>query len=139
MNTFMKTLCSLLVAFTVTKEELSYLQTVFKQINTSRDGQITREQLSKFSQEKLKTTFNINFSKLDLRQKGSLDYLDFITVAYDHKKLFTEKTVVAIFNLLDSIDKNTDHKINIQNFKSAFTAPTVSGKPNIDVEKPTMS
>ena len=60
------------------------------------------------------------FRHADMKKKGKISYMDFITAATDHKKLMTKDNIAKAFNLFDL--KKTG-KININDFAKRLPMP----------------
>lgn len=123
MNTLMKSIVSMLVNFNSNTpylyDDFSLLEKSFKSINVSHTGHITEEEFEGFAYAY--PSSKIGFKSIDLRRAGALDYLDFCTIAIDHRKLLTKKNLRAVFKLLDH---KHDQNIDVLDLKTAFNDKT---------------
>ena len=109
------------------KLDLDDLQQTFMKL--SKGGRIDKEGMKKAAKQCAwlqDTDWEQIFDELDQRQKGQINYQDFLTAAVDKRKLLTEENIDQTFNLFDH-DK--DGKIDIEDFKNTLPSQKMKPRP----------
>lgn len=102
---------SFLTNLLATTEELDELAEAFKSINTSNDGFITKDELKEALSKSMKQS-NFEWTEEEWdevlatlssnnHEENQIDFAEFISAAYDHKRLFNESNLMAVFSILD--------------------------------------
>ncbi|CAH9077645.1 unnamed protein product [Cuscuta europaea] len=105
----MKQLALKVIAETMPEEEIKGLKEMFKNIDTDRSGYITLDELktglaklgSKLSEDEIKQLM----VAADIDKSGTIDYIEFITVAMHRHRLENESNLLMAFNHFDK-DRN---------------------------------
>ena len=109
------------------KEEISALRKVFKALDESQDGYLSREEIIRGMQQVesgLSTIWGKNpdwetvISSIDTNGDGVIDYDEFMTAAADREKLLNTEN---LRNAFKALDKNGNGKIEAEEIKGAFT------------------
>mmetsp|Transcript_39193 Transcript_39193/g.51275 ORF Transcript_39193/g.51275 Transcript_39193/m.51275 type:complete len:121 (+) Transcript_39193:211-573(+) len=100
---------------------------MFLEWDTDNDGYISRSELKRHLKE-VSETFNVEppdimalLRAADADKDGLIDYTEFITAAFDKRKLLTEPMIIQAFKLLDC---DADGTISINDLKNAFNSAT---------------
>ncbi|CAH9080830.1 unnamed protein product [Cuscuta epithymum] len=105
----MKQLALKVIAETMPEEEIKGLKEMFKNIDTDGSGNITLDELktglaklgSKLSEDEIKQLMDA----ADIDKSGTIDYIEFITVAMHRHRLENESNLLMAFNHFDK-DRN---------------------------------
>jgi len=116
---------SFLTNLLATTEELDELAEIFKSINTSNDGFITKQELRDALEQQLTSKFKAYsnddwdemIKSLSSNDDEQIDFAEFISAAYDHKRLFNEQNLETIFSVLD---RDKTGCITKENFQTAL-------------------
>jgi calcium-dependent protein kinase len=111
-----------------TLEDEKYLRELFKRMDSSQDGKISKEEfidgMRKAQTNQNYTDFELElmFQETDADNNGSIDYIEFVRAAMNKKKMLSERNLKAAF---DFFDKDHNGSISKEEIKQVFAKGNV--------------
>lgn len=105
-----KTVKDYIVNNLMSEDELNYFKNIFQELNTTKDGQLTRDQLIKgysniMDKDELEYFVNSVFDNLDDDRNGYIEIYEFAAGSLDKKRFFTDQNIDILFKYLSNNSK----------------------------------
>lgn len=107
-SAFQSGVCSILANLATEAEDLRDLNKLFVQWDTNQDGSLSLQELQT-NMKSITQFFNLDepdvrrmMQAADTNNDGTIDYTEFITAAFDKKKLLSQENIRRAFNMLDA-------------------------------------
>ena len=117
-GSFIKKMGLMFIASRLDENEINNLKNVFSGFDTSKDGQISFEELkkglmsmksNKMNEEEIRESFDA----IDVDQNGKIDYTEFIAATMDEANFYKHERLLEAF---ESFDKDKNGKISKEEF-----------------------